>query len=46
MLQMHLCSAVGRYSLAKVGNQAKPEKYSEKGCILYQFRADVQTYSL
>jgi len=30
--------------LTKVGNQAKPLKYSEKKVVSYQFRADVLTY--
>jgi len=33
-----------KLGLTKVGNQAKPLKYFEKSCILYQFRADVQIY--
>jgi hypothetical protein len=33
-----------RLGVTKVGNQAKPLMYSEKSCISYQFRADVQTY--
>jgi hypothetical protein len=35
---------IRRLGLTKVGSQAKPLKYSEKSCISYQFRADVQTY--
>jgi len=33
-----------KLGLTKVGNQAKSLKYSEKSCILYQFKADDQTY--
>jgi hypothetical protein len=34
-----------KLGLTKVGNQAKPLKYSiKKNCIPYQFRADVQMY--
>jgi hypothetical protein len=33
-----------KLSLTKGGNQAKPVKYSEKSCISYKCKADVQTY--
>jgi hypothetical protein len=33
-----------KLGLTKVGNQAKPLKYSEKNIISYKFTVDVQTY--
>ena len=46
MSELRPGSAMDRQiGLTKVGNQAKPLKYSEKkSCISYQFPAEVQTY--
>jgi len=46
MSEMRLCSTMDHQGLTKFGDQAKPLKYSEKSCILYQFRADVQIWPL
>ena len=46
MLKIPPCSATDcQMGLTKFRNQENPLNYSKKkGCIFYQFRADVQTY--